>query len=271
MTSSITTHHNRPSVSELSAALDEYRRKAEQAGIRPGDPLHAWVEATDRLFEGMAARLDENETRQDDSLQKLHEAVYKITQISLLLTKPSPPSPIPIPAETLEGHVVKDGNGMLAVCLEVVADMLPFLRRPECLLLLLLGGICSSFFVGIMTERNDMNEHMAQTISAAKDQADRERKEAQNKIAQAEKQVAEVVTAAHEHDAAVAEFQNAMRQAPPSILAWAAVVKSNPFTESMRNQCRNTIQMSQRPPYWRSCSIEIWLESQDVVNAIIGN
>lgn len=90
MTSSITTHHNRPSVSELSAALDEYRRKAEQAGIRPGDPLHAWVEATDRLFEGMAARLDENETRQDDSLQKLHEAVYKITQISLLLTKPSP-------------------------------------------------------------------------------------------------------------------------------------------------------------------------------------
>ncbi|WP_269448963.1 hypothetical protein [Acetobacter malorum] len=41
MTSPITPRNTQLPLSELSAALEEYRRKAEQAGIRPGDPLHA--------------------------------------------------------------------------------------------------------------------------------------------------------------------------------------------------------------------------------------
>lgn len=116
-----------------------------------------------------------------------------------------------------------------------------------------------------------MSRQLAQTVSAASVQIDQEREEAQNKVAQAEKHATEVVIAAHEHDAAVAEFQSAMTQAPPSIISWAAVIKSNPFTANMRDQCRGTIRMSQQPPYRRSCSIEITLGSQDAVNAIAGN
>ncbi|MCG0994487.1 hypothetical protein LHT11_04625 [Acetobacter indonesiensis] len=64
-----------------------------------------------------------------------------------------------------------------------------------------------------------MSRQMAQTVSAASVQIDQEREEAQNKVAQAEKHATEVVIAAHEHDAAVAEFQSAMTQAPPSIIS----------------------------------------------------
>ena len=269
MTSPITPRNTQLPLSELSAALEEYRRKAEQAGIRPGDPLHAWVEATDRLFEALAARFEENESRQEETLQRLQEAVYRITQISVLLTKHS--STPPPPPKTLEGHVVGDPHGMLAIFFELAADVLPFLRRPGYRLLLVGGMIFSSFLGGVVMEQDAMSRQMAQTVSAASVQIDQEREEAQNKVAQAEKHATEVVIAAHEHDAAVAEFQSAMTQAPPSIISWATVIKSSPFTATMRDQCRETIRMSQRPPYWRSCSIEITLGSQDAINAIAGN
>ncbi|AOX16793.1 hypothetical protein [Kozakia baliensis] len=269
MTSPITPRNTQLPHSELSAALEEYRRKAEQAGIRPGDPLHAWVEATDRLFEALAARFEENESRQDETLQRLQEAVYRITQISVLLTKTSPTHPPP--PTTLEGHVVRDQHGMLAVFFELAADVLPFLRRPGYRLLLVGGVIFSSFLGGVVMEQDTMSRQMTEIKSTTSVQADHEREEAQNKVEQVEKHAAEVITAAHEHDAAVAEFRSAMRQAPPSIVAWAAVIKSNPFTEIMRDQCRETIHMSQQPPYRRSCSIEITLGSQDAVNAIAGN
>ena len=116
-----------------------------------------------------------------------------------------------------------------------------------------------------------MSRQLDQTVSEASGQSDQEREEAQNKVGQAEKQATEVVIAGHEHDAALAEFQSAMTQAPPSILSWATVIKSSPFTATMRDQCRETIRMSQRPPYWRSSSIEITLGSQDAINAIAGN
>lgn len=269
MTSPIIPRNTQIPHSELSAALEEYRRKAEQAGIRPGDPLHAWVEATDRLFEALAARFEENESQQEETVQRLQEAVYRITQVSVLLAKPSPTSPPP--PKTLEGRVVGDQHGMLAVFFELAADALPFLRRPGYRLLLVGGMIFSSFLGGVVMEQDAMSRQMAQTASAVSVQADNEREEAQNKIEHVEKHAAEIITAAHEHDAAVAEFQSAMTQAPPSIISWAAVIKSNPFTESMRDQCRGTIHMSQQPPYRRSCSIEITLGSQDAVNAIAGN
>ncbi|MGV4858384.1 hypothetical protein, partial [Acetobacter senegalensis] len=158
MTSPITPRNTQLPLSELSAALEEYRRKAEQAGIRPGDPLHAWVEATDRLFEALAARFEENESRQEETLQRLQEAVYRITQISVLLTKHS--STPPPPPKTLEGHVVGAPHGMLAAFFALAADILPFLRRPGYRLLLSGGLIFSSFLLGVIMEQDAMSRKL---------------------------------------------------------------------------------------------------------------
>lgn len=270
MTPPIVTQNNRPSVSDLSALLTEYRRKAEQAGIMPGDPLHAWVETTDRLFESLALRFDENEDRQADAVQRLQEAVFHISQLSAVLAKRNVYETVH-PQRTLEGNVLRARNGMLAVFMDMATDAFPFLKRAEYRLLMSIGLIIAAFSGGVVMERHAISQQIAeqdelahQKIQEVRAQADRDVEEARAKADVIEK-------AAHEHDSAVAEFESAMMQEPPSIISWAGVIRYNPFDQAMRDQCRSTIRMDQQPPFRRTCSIEITLGAQEIVNAIAGN
>lgn len=270
MTPPIVPQNNRPTVSELSAILAEYRRKAEEAGITPGDPLHAWVETTDRLFESLALRFDENEDRQADAVQRLQEAVFHISQLSALLAKPNIIETVH-PPRTIEGNVLRARNGLLAVSMDMATDALPFLKRAEYRLLIWLGLIIAAFSGGVVMERNATSQQIAEQTELTHHTIQEARAQADHDVEEARAKANSIVKAAHEHDSAVAEFQSAMMEEPPSIISWANVIKYNPFDQNMRDQCRSTIRMDQQPPFRRTCSIEITLGSQEIVNAIARN